>query len=75
MKVHRTTHEIPSERLLKEKLNPIDSVSGYFTRKEETHKVSRDCYVSWSGNRHSVPWIYVGREALVTDESTLMITG
>ena len=73
MKVHGTTHEIPRERLLKEKLNPMDSVPGYFTRKEETRKVSRDCYVSWKGNRYSVPWIYAGREALVTEESTLRI--
>ena len=73
MKVHGTTHEIPRERLMKEKLNPIDSVPAYFTRKEETRKVSRDCYVSWNGNRYSVPWIHAGREALVTEESTLMI--
>ena len=73
MKVHGTTHEIPRERLMKEKLNPMDSVPGYFTRKEESRKVSRDCYVSWSGNRYSVPWIYAGREALVTAESTLRI--
>jgi transposase len=73
MKVHGTTHEIPRERLMKEKLNPMDSVPGYFTRKEESRKVSRDCYVSWNGNRYSVPWIYAGREALVTEESTLKI--
>ena len=73
MKAHGTTHEIPGERLMKEKLNPIDSVPGYFTRKEESRKISRDCYVSWSGNRYSVPWIYAGREALVTEESTLKI--
>ena len=73
MKVHGTTHEIPRERLMKEMLNPMDSVPGYFTRKEETRKVSRDCYVSWNGNRYSVPWIYAGREALVTEESTLRI--
>lgn len=73
MKVHGTTHEIPRERLMKEKLNPMDSVPGYFTRKEESRKVSRDCYVSWNGNRYSVPWIYAGKEALVTEESTLRI--
>ena len=73
MKVHGTTHEIPRERLLREKLNPIDSVPGYFTRKEESREVSRDCYISWKGNRYSVPWVYAGREALVTEESTLKI--
>ena len=64
---------MPRERLWREKLNPMDSVPGYFTRKEETRKVSRDCYVSWKGNRYSVPWIYARREALVTEESTLRI--
>ena len=73
MKVHGPTHEIPRERLLKEKLNPMDSVPGYFTRKEETRKVSGDCYVSWNGNRYNVPWTYAGREPLATEESTMKI--
>ncbi|MHB8397099.1 MAG: IS21 family transposase [Thermoplasmataceae archaeon] len=73
LKVHGTTHEVPRDRLAKERLNPMDSVPGYFTRKEESRKVSRDCYISWKGNRYSVPWIYAGREALVTEESTLKI--
>ncbi len=59
--------------LTMEKLNPLDRVPEYFIRKEETRKISRDCYVSWNGNRYSVPWIYAGREALVTEESTLKI--
>ena len=71
--VHGTTHQIPMELLAMEKLNPVDRAPEYFTRKEETRKVSRDCYVSWNGNRYSVPWIYAGREALVTEESTLKI--
>lgn len=72
-KVHGTTHQIPMELLAMEKLNPVDHAPEYFTRREETRKVSRDCYVSWNGNRYSVPWIYAGREALVTEESTLKI--
>ena len=59
--------------LTMEKLNPLDRVPEYFIRKEETRKISRDCYVSWNGNRYSVPWIYAGREALVTEESTMKI--
>ena len=73
MKVHGTSHEIPCERLVKETLNPMDSVPGYFTRKEETRKVSGDCYVSWNGNRYNVPWTYAGREPLATEESTMKI--
>ena len=62
MKVHGTTHEIPCERLMKEKLNPMDSVPGYFTRKEETRKVSRDCYVSWKGTGTKCPgYMQAGR--------------
>ncbi len=63
-KVHRTTHKVPVELPVIEKLNPVDRVPEYFTRKEETRKVSKDCYVSWNGNRYSVPRIYAGREAL-----------
>ena len=53
--VHGTTHEIPLERLKKESLNPLSSVPVYMTRKEESRKVSRDCYISFKGNRYSVP--------------------
>ena len=71
--IHGTTHLIPAELLKEEKLNPVDRTPEYFTRREETRKVSRECYVSWNGNRYSVPWIYAGREALVTEEKTLKI--
>ncbi len=70
---HGTTHQIPGELLAMEKLNHVDRAPEYFTRKEETHKVSRDCYVSWNGNRYSVPWIYTGRETLVPEKFTLKI--
>ena len=53
--LHGTTHEIPVERLKKESLNPLSTVPGYMTRKEEMRKVSRDSYVSYKGNRYSVP--------------------
>ena len=64
---------MPIELLTVEKLNPVDRTPEYFTRKEEKGKISRDCYVSWNGNRYLGPWIYAGREALVTEESTLKI--
>ena len=41
----------------------------YITRKENTRKISRDCYVSYKGNRYSVPWKYAGRECSVIEES------
>ena len=69
--IHGTTHEIPVERLKKESLNPLSSVPVYMTRKEETRKVSRDCYVSYKGNRYSAPWKYAGRECRIIEESAL----
>ncbi|MCL5439627.1 MAG: IS21 family transposase [Candidatus Thermoplasmatota archaeon] len=71
--IHGTTHRIPVDLLPMENLNTIDRTPEYFTRREETRKISRDCYISWKGNRYSVPWIYAGREALVTEESLLRI--
>ena len=42
------------------------------TRKEEMRKVSRDCYVSYKGNRYSVPWKYAGRECRIIEESSII---
>ena len=70
--IHGTTHEIPLERLKKESLNPLSSVPAYMTRKEESRKISRDCYVSYKGNRYSVPWKYAGRECRIIDESSII---
>lgn len=70
---HGTTHEIPQERLRKEQLNPLDSVQAYPIRIEEIRKISRDCYISYKGNRYSVPWIHAGRVARVIESSTLKI--
>ena len=70
--VHGTTHEIPLERLKKESLNPLSSVPAYMTRREESRKISRDCYVSYKGNRYSVPWRYAGRECRVIEESSTL---
>ncbi|MCW6169343.1 MAG: IS21 family transposase [Thermoplasmatales archaeon] len=70
--IHGTTHETPLERLKDEKLNPLSSVPAYMTRKEESRKISRDCYVSYKGNRYSVPWKYAGRECMVIEESSAL---
>ena len=70
--IHGTTHEIPAERLKKETLNPLSSVPVYMIRKEESRKVSRDCYISYKGNRYSVPWKYAGRECRIIEESATL---
>jgi transposase len=61
--VHGTTHEIPLERLKSEGLKPIDSVPAYLVIREEARKISRDCFISYLGNKYSVPYRFAGREA------------
>ncbi|WMT44422.1 MAG: IS21 family transposase [Cuniculiplasma divulgatum] len=70
--IHGTTHEVPVERWKKESLSPLSSVPAYMTRKEESRKISRDCYVSYKGNRYSVPWKYAGRECSIIEEPALV---
>ena len=70
--VHGTTHEVPFQRLKDEKLNPLSNVPPYMTRKEESRKVSRDCYISYKGNRYSVPWKYAGRECRIIEASATL---
>jgi transposase len=61
--VHGTTHEIPLERLKSEGLKPIDGVPVYLIIREDVRKISRDCYISYLGNKYSVPHRFAGREA------------
>ncbi len=73
--IHGTTHEIPAERVKIEHLNSLPGVPAYFTLKRETRKVSRECYVSYKGNRYSVPWKHSGRECRVVEESSHLRIG
>ncbi len=61
--VHGTTHEIPLERLKSEELKPLTGVPEYLVIREETRKISRDCFISYLGNMYSVPYKFAGREA------------
>jgi transposase len=61
--LHGTTHEIPLERLKAEGLKPIDGVPEYLVIREEARKISRDCFISYLGNKYSVPYRFAGREA------------
>ena len=70
--VHGTTHEIPLHRMKDERLNRLSTVPPYMTRKEESRKISRDCYVSYKGNRYSVPWKYAGRKCRIIEESATL---
>jgi len=59
--IHGTTYEIPLERFKVENLIPLDQVPAYKVVKKEARKVSRDCYVSYLGNKYSVPYKFAGR--------------
>jgi len=62
-KVHGTTYEIPLNRWKDENLLSINSKPQYQIVLTEYRRVSRDSYVSYRGNKYSVPWKYAGREA------------
>lgn len=61
--VHGTTNEIPYERLPKENLKLISTIPDYHIIRNETRKITRDCYISYLGNRYSVPYVHAGRTA------------
>ena len=62
-RVHATTGVIPLDRLAEEQLHPIDARPTFPVPISETRQVSRGCYVSFGGNRYSMPWRFAGREA------------
>jgi len=75
--VHGTTHEIPIKRHKLEELKPIDAVPEYLIIREETRKISRDCYISYLGNKYSVPYQLAGREATlqILDDKFRVVVG
>jgi transposase len=63
--IHGTTNEIPMERLSKEGLKNYYAVPPYHSIRNESRKISRDSYVSYLGNRYSVPYRFAGRDCLL----------
>lgn len=59
--IHGTTNEIPMERLSREGLKNYDGVPPYHNIRNESRKISRDSYISYLGNRYSVPYRFAGR--------------
>ena len=55
---HGTTKEVPFERLKQECLHPLTKGRVYDTSFIGLRKVSKDCYISYEGNRYSVPYQY-----------------
>jgi len=59
--VHGTTKEIPKIRLPKENLKDINSITPYQVVQREPRQVSSDSYISYLGNKYSVPHKYARR--------------
>jgi len=59
--IHGTTKEIPEIRLEKEKLRNIREITPFQIVHRETRKVAPDSYLSYLGNRYSVPYAYANR--------------
>lgn len=59
--IHGTTKEIPEIRLEEEKLRDIRTISPYQVVHRETRKVASDSFLSYLGNRYSVPYAYANR--------------
>jgi hypothetical protein len=62
-KVHATTDEIPNNRLPKERLSPL--VREYIIDSINLRKVEKDCLISYSNNKYSVPAEYIGKHVTV----------
>lgn len=65
--VHGTTHEIPSARLKIEqpKLKDIHTIPPYQVVLTENRKVTNDSYVSYLGNKYSVPYRFANRNVML----------
>jgi hypothetical protein len=75
--IHGTTNEIPMEQLSKEGLKNYDAVPPYHNIRNESRKISRDSYVSYLGNRYSVPYRFAGRNCSlqVSGKTLTMVIG
>lgn len=69
---HGTTHEIPRERLQSENLQVLHEKPEYRVIITEQRKISRDCYLSYQGNRYSVPYQHAGQTAEVQIERAIL---
>jgi len=69
---HGTTHRHVLTAWQEEKpmLWPLAGRAAYPCIGQEKRKVSRDAYVSFRGNRYSVPWCVAGQEVLLQEDGT-----
>lgn len=68
-RVHGTTHQRIFTAWQKEKpyLSPLAGRGALVFAADEKRKVSRDAFVSFQGNRYSVPWRVAGQEVLAQE--------
>lgn len=62
-KVHSTTNKVPLSELEKENLNPL--TREYIMDSIEFRKTGKDCLISYSGSKYSVPSKYALKEVAV----------
>jgi hypothetical protein len=63
-RIHATTQAIPLDRLKEEKLHSLRD-GDYILEQSETRRSSKDCYISFDGNRYSIPYQYSCRDLTV----------
>lgn len=64
VRIHGTTQTAPFERLKDENLNPLRDVD-YVLVHSEMRKSSKDCYISFEGNRYSIPYQHSCRDLTI----------
>lgn len=62
---HGTTNVPPRERLQEERLQRVEGKPAYVVTLTFPRKVSRECFVSYQGNKYSVPWKHAMRDCLL----------
>lgn len=65
VRIHGTTGCRPIERFSEERLISLTSAPPYRLETAITRPVSRDCMITFGGNRYSIPWRYVGQTVQV----------
>ena len=70
-RIHGTTHQVPSEMLVKEQhhLSKLPERAALAPHLREDRTVTRDGYVSWEGSRYGVHWKWVGATVQVGQRS------
>ena len=67
VRVHGTTKEVPFHRLAEERLTPMDSRPDYDTSYISWRQVTKDSFISYKGNRYSVPSRHSLRRVLLKE--------